>query len=89
MWCTEVELDNIGFNLYRAEAEGGEYIKINDALIPAKGSSAQGAAYEFVDADVQNRKTYFYKLEDIDLDGVSTLHGPIKATPRLIFGLGK
>ncbi len=26
-------------------------------------------SYEFVDKNVQNRKTYFYKLEDIDLNG--------------------
>ena len=38
-------------------------------LIPAKGASTQGAAYEFIDTNVQNRKTYWYKLEDIDLNG--------------------
>ena len=47
----------------------------------------QGAAYEFVDADVQNRKTYYYKLEDIDLSGTSTMHGPVIATPRWWYGL--
>ena len=48
-----------------------------------------GASYEFVDEDIKNRKTYWYKLEDIDLKGKSTFHGPIKATPRLIYGLFK
>jgi hypothetical protein len=88
-WSTESEINNVGFNLYRAESENGEYIQINDSLIPSKGSSTQGASYEFVDNDVKNRKTYYYKLEDIDLNGISTLHGPITATPRLIFGMGK
>jgi hypothetical protein len=86
-WTTESEIDNAGFNLYRAESENGAYIKINAALIPAKGSSTQGASYEFIDNDVKNRKTYFYKMEDIDLNGTSTMHGPISATPRIIFGL--
>jgi hypothetical protein len=85
-WSTASEIDNAGFNIYRAEAEDGEYIKINLSLIPAKGSSIQGAAYEFTDADVNNLKTYWYKLEDIDLNGISTLHGPVSATPRLIYG---
>ena len=58
-------------------------------LIPAQGSSTQGASYEFVDDGVQNRKTYYYKLEDIDLNGKSTMHGPVSATPRLIYGVGK
>ena len=87
-WSTASEIDNAGFNIYRAESENGEILKINRALIPAKGSSTQGAAYEFVDSDVKNRKTYYYKLEDIDLNGVSTFHGPVAETPRLIFGFG-
>ena len=48
-WETAAEIDNAGFNLYRAESEDGPYVKINDALIPAEGSSVQGASYEFVD----------------------------------------
>lgn len=86
-WSTESEIDNAGFNLYRADAENGDYTKINPSLIPAKGSSTQGAFYEFIDSDVKNRKAYYYKLEDIDLNGTSTMHGPVSATPRLIYGL--
>jgi hypothetical protein len=86
-WSTASEIDNAGFNLYRAETEDGEYIKINDSLIPAQGSSTQGASYEFIDNDVKNRKTYYYKLEDIDLNGTSTMHGSVSATPRWFLGI--
>ena len=88
-WSTESELDNAGFNLYHSESEDGEYSKLNKELIPAKGSSTQGASYEFSDTKVKNRKTYYYKLEDIDLNGVSTFHGPESAMPRLIYGQGR
>jgi len=88
-WSTASELDNAGFNLYRAESEKGEYAKINTFLILSQGSSTQGASYEFIDTDVQNRKTYYYKLEDIDLNGTSTVHGAVSATPRLIYGIEK
>ena len=88
-WVTESEVDNAGFNLYRAEKENGNYVKINGSLIAAKGSSTQGAAYEFIDTNVQNRKTYYYKLEDIDLSGKSTMHGPVNAMPRWIYGVSK
>ena len=88
-WSTASEIDNTCFNLYRSTSENGDYIKINTSLIPAQGSPTQGASYEFTDNDVQNRKTYFYKLEDIDLNGKSTMHGPASATPRWIFGIGK
>jgi hypothetical protein len=86
-WETASETDNAGFNIYRAEAIDGAYEKINEALIPAEGSTTQGSSYAFTDSDVQNRTTYYYKLEDIDLGGISTMHGPISATPRLIYGL--
>ena len=86
-WSTESEIDNAGFNLYRAEAEAGKYIKINSSLIPAQGSATKGASYEFIDTNVQNRKTYYYKLEDIDLQGNSTFHVAGSATPRWIWGL--
>ena len=74
----------MGFNLYRAESEDGEYVKFNDSLIPAEGSPTQGASYQFVDENVQNRKTYYYKLEDIDLNGTSMMHGPVSAMPRRV-----
>jgi hypothetical protein len=85
-WRTEAEIDNAGFNIYRSDSEGKEFAKINGSLISANGSPTQGALYEFVDTNVQNRKTYYYKLEDIDLNGISTMHGPVSATPRFIFG---
>jgi len=88
-WSTESEIDNAGFNIYRSESEDGDYEQINDSLIAAEGSPTEGAEYEFVDDDVKNRRTYYYIIEDIDLNGVSTMHGPVSATPRLIYVLGK
>jgi len=79
-WKTESEVDNAGFNVWRAEFE-----KINNLLIPAKGSPTQGASYQFIDEGVQNRQMYLYKLEDIDLNGKSTMHNPVSATPRAIY----
>jgi hypothetical protein len=83
-WTTESEINNAGFNLYRAESEDGEYVKINGSLIPAEGSATQGASYQFIDEKVRIRNTYYYKLEDIDLNGTSTMHGPVSATPRRV-----
>jgi predicted outer membrane repeat protein len=83
-WSTASELDNAGFNIYRAGADGA-YVQINGEIIPADGNSANGAAYQFVDNNVQNRQTYSYKLEDVDLNGAKTMHGPVSATPRFIY----
>jgi YVTN family beta-propeller protein len=88
-WTTESEIDNAGFNIYRAESEDGESVQINSNLIPAGGSPTEGTEYEFVDRDVKNRNIYYYMLEDIDLNGLSTMHGPVSATPRMIYEIIK
>lgn len=86
-WSTESEIDNAGFNIYRSDSKEGEYIKINDELIPAQGSATEGVTYDFVDEGLQNRKEYFYKLEDIDLNGTATIHGAVSATPLFLYGI--
>jgi hypothetical protein len=84
-WITESEVDNAGFNLYRSEQTEGGYIKMNEALVPAQGSSTQGSAYEFVDSGLKNGVKYYYMLEDVDIKGKTEKHGPQSATPHLIY----
>ena len=84
-WTTASEIDNAGFNLYRSESADGEYVKINPSLIPSQGSPTQGASYEFIDKDVQNRQMYLYKLEDVDLNGTSYMHGPVSVMPHRVW----
>jgi DNA-binding beta-propeller fold protein YncE len=84
-WNTETEIDNAGFNIWRAEG----FQKMNKSFIPALGSSVSGSEYNFVDEWVLNGKRYFYLLEDVDTSGISTFHGPVKAVPRWIYGAGK
>ncbi len=77
-WKTESEVNNAGFNIYRAEAEDGEYVKINSSLIPANGSTTEGASYRYIDQTAKRGTTYYYKLEDVDMSGNATMHGPVK-----------
>ena len=76
-WVTESEIDNAGFNIWRADAEAGPYVQLNDEIIPARGSAVQGAKYTFTDKTAKGKNTYFYKLEDVDVFGISTFHGPV------------
>ena len=90
VWVTESEIDNSGFNILRAEAAEGPYEKISDDdLIPARGSSVDGAGYCFIDNTVKNRATYYYKLVDVDIHDVATENGPVSAMPRFIYGKGR
>jgi len=82
-WTTASELDNAGFNIYRSDAADGAYAKINASIIPAEGAPEAGASYSFTDIAANPWKKTYYKLEDIDLNGTSTMHGPVMATPRV------
>ena len=76
-WETGTEIDNAGFNLYRAPSANGPWTRVNGALIAAQGDAVAGASYHFV--DTSSHSTLFYVLEDVDYNGVSELHGPVTA----------
>jgi hypothetical protein len=77
-WTTESEVDVAGFNLYRSESPDGPYVKVNAALIPGASDPLLGGKYTYTDTNVVAGYTYYYKLEDVELDGTTTLHGPIE-----------
>ena len=81
-WETASEIDNLGFNLYRGESPDGPWTQLNDNLIPSQvpPGSPIGAVYEFRDPGVLPGITYHYLLEDVDVYGAGTFHGPVAAT---------
>jgi hypothetical protein len=87
-WTTGDETDNLGFNLYRSESQDGGFTKINDSLIPSQAPKGLGASYTHEDTVVKNGKRYFYQLEDVDIYGVKTKHGPVSTMPRIIYEIG-
>jgi hypothetical protein len=73
----------LGFNLYRSTSADGPYVKLNESLIPSQSpGSVLGATYTWVDEDVEPGITYYYKLEDVEVSGVRTLHGPVRASAQ-------
>jgi hypothetical protein len=89
-WRTAQEIDNLGFNLYRASAPAGPYVRLNEALIPARNPGAiLGASYTWLDGTAQ-RDAAYYKLEDVDAVGGRTFHGPVQpGTAVAPFGAGR
>ena len=77
-WTTASEYQNAGFYIARSETANGTYTRINSPIIPAKGTVVKGAAYSYADTKVQKKKTYYYKLEDVDTHGKKTFHGPLQ-----------
>jgi hypothetical protein len=80
-WSTASETDAAGFNILRSRSRNGDRMQVNDELIPAKGSTIEGASYAFTDKGITEDGTYYYWLEDVDLSGSSTVHGPVLASP--------
>jgi hypothetical protein len=82
-WVTRFESDHLGFNVYRANPAGTEFIQVNPTLIyNFNNSGGKNGSYRFIDSDVTNGAQYFYYIQDVETDRVTTeLHGPVLATP--------
>jgi hypothetical protein len=70
-WTTASELDTAGFNVYRSNTPDGEFVRVNENLIPASPDPLTGGSYEFKDQNVIPGRTYYYVLEDIDNNGAT------------------
>jgi hypothetical protein len=78
-WETASEVNNLGFNLWRGTTLDNR-VQLNEELIPAQTpGNGQGAAYEVWDDGV-GTGTYFYWLEDVDMNGNRTFHEPVSVT---------
>jgi hypothetical protein len=76
-WETAQELNHMGFYLYRAKSPSGPFTRLTDKLISSLTFSVVGQKYSFEDKDVTAGEIYYYQLEDLDIYGKKTLHGPI------------
>jgi len=85
-WSTASEVNTAGFNLYRRGANGGE-MKLNSALIPVQGDALAGATYHYNDDDARPGQSYEYWLEEVELGGATSRHGPITVQTENTFWL--
>jgi subtilisin-like proprotein convertase family protein len=74
-WRTGTEVNELGFNVYRQR--GGRRVRVNRRLLPAIGAVA-GASYSFVDRRAPRHRVVRYWLQDVDLSGARTWHGPVR-----------
>lgn len=69
-WETATEQGTAGFNIYRSQDDDKGFLLVNDGqLIESRGDSFSGARYAYIDDHVERGKTYYYILEEIELDG--------------------
>lgn len=79
IWSTATESHAAGFYVWRSGMEKDDYHRISHALIPARGSSSGGEEYDFLDQQVQEGVTYWYRIECVSTDGTSDFYGPVSA----------
>jgi hypothetical protein len=76
-WETASEVGAAGFNVYRSPADEDDFTQVNEALIPAQGDEMIGASYRFEDSDVKPGVLYRYRIEEVELDGSTTVYPQI------------
>ncbi len=85
-WSTASEINHSGFNVHRvAPASTSAMPKpmslVNDDLVTAKGSAGSGADYSLVDGEAMvPGEIREYMLEEVDVNGLRTFHGPVSVT---------
>ena len=81
-WETTSESDTLGFNVLRSVAPGAEPELMTFLPSPAPGSTP-GHSYGWQDHKVEEGHSYWYWVEEIDLSGTLTRHGPVSVTYAL------
>ncbi|MGE0682528.1 MAG: hypothetical protein AB7P69_16710 [Candidatus Binatia bacterium] len=84
-WTTASEVDNFGFDVYRAEEESGPFFRITEQPVLGAGTSDEPARYEYIDAAIKPDTQYYYYVESISMSGVRekftpTFKAPIKTS---------
>lgn len=88
-WATGGESKNLGFNVYR-ESNGRREL-VNSTMIAGSAIrssielQASGDNYGWTDNSFYSVNAAYW-LEDIDLDGTKTLHGPVTPSFKISFG---
>ncbi|MCB9058447.1 MAG: T9SS type A sorting domain-containing protein [Calditrichae bacterium] len=80
-WVTASELNNVGFELHRATEEFGDYqlvssYRYNNDLVGQINSNTSHE-YSFIDTEIEPNTTYWYKLADVDINGLKTFQSPV------------
>lgn len=85
-WETASELNNEGFFIYRSNEENGAFDEpVNQQIISGQGNTNTATTYEYVDENVEEGETYYYKLISRDFDG--TIHESTLKASALVLTL--
>lgn len=82
-WSTASEVDNYGFDIYRADRKEGPFTRINKKPVAGAGTSDLRHEYVYHDETIEAGREYFYFVESISLEGRREAFTPVfRAGPK-------
>jgi hypothetical protein len=79
-WSTITEVNNYGFYVERRKENEQNFYEVKDGFIPGHGSTLEPQSYSFVDNTITEVGTYYYRLRQVDNDGLLNYSSPISVT---------
>jgi hypothetical protein len=76
-WKTASEVENFGYDVYRAEDEQGPFVRITDLPIPGYGTTDVPQSYEYSDEAISPNQAYYYYVESISMGGKRDRFTPV------------
>lgn len=80
-WSTASEVDNFGFDVFRATKEEGPFAAVNDEPVPGAGTVDTPSDYVYVDDTIAAGQEYFYYVESISMSGERERLTPVFRAP--------
>jgi len=78
-WTTQSESNISGYNIYRNDSmDLSSAIKVSDLIEGTNTSEAH--TYSYLDQELEQSGTYYYWLQNVELDGYISYHGPVSVT---------
>ena len=78
-WTTQSESNISGYNIYRnANMDLSSAIKVSDLIDGTNTSEAH--TYSYLDQELEQSGTYYYWLQNVELDGYTSFYGPVSVT---------
>jgi hypothetical protein len=83
-WSTASEVDNFGYDVYRATSADGPFERLTRDPVSGAGTTDLPQRYSFVDDSIDPHQAYYYYVESISLSGERERFTPvIRAKPKL------
>ena len=75
-WVSQTETNALGYNVFRSDSDNLDSAMQISPLIAATNTSF-AQTYVYVDKELMENGTYYYWLQNVDMDGTFAFHGPV------------